>query len=202
MLIVGRLMSLASLLVSFAMFVGTAEGDEFIANEPLLKNEYVAHTDAVLRLWNKKELDFEKWGFEKKFFNQLQDRQKKAPGGYEDDQWHSKMVANWNELPFVLKPEKQLTVGARLTLLGRVTDNVKSLSSGKMSLKDFRTFILGPTYQVLGRAQLKAKESGAVAINASLVSDSIFDWYTMVYPFCPLPDSDENGPKDDGNSEN
>ena len=95
------------------------------------------------------------------------------------------IAAQWTELPEVLKPELDLTPGAKLLIASTVLDKTKQLQSvAPPNPDDLQKALASSLYVTLGTAQKEAQEQGKTEIDATAVQRGGVRLFSLGWPFC------------------
>jgi hypothetical protein len=188
--------SLILILASFLLFglslsSGTAEDVGIPQLPPELVNDpYVEGFVDILSKWNDGSLQLpDKKDLRDNFEALLESKLKERPFGYETQEWANERRAKFEALPEQVFPKLPLDKDAAAELLALCSVNLPSLKRKIADPKNLLQEVPLAIYIVMSESQERALKEGGKAIAPIYVSESVFDWWTNVYPFCPTDES-------------
>jgi hypothetical protein len=147
----------------------------------------VSALNSIISDWNEKKLSLPpKHELERQFSERLRQRMLSHPGDYEKDRWADQLQNFWVKLPEKLSPQLPLSDSARRLLTNKFVENVDTLRERKVRPEkdDLKSEADLSLYIILGRSQQRAMATGKSEISGDIVEDTLWAFFTGVYPFC------------------
>jgi hypothetical protein len=154
----------------------------------IAENPYAQAVLQILDRWNSGELVLEKKyaaaDFDARF------RKYSELGGenrFLIERWlpANEILDQWKELPETLKPELDLSPGAKLMIAATVLDKTEQLKPVAPPEPDaLQNALAGSLYITLGTAQKEAQEQGQKEIDATAVQRGGVRLFSLGWPFC------------------
>jgi hypothetical protein len=186
-----RVATTLAVIAASGLWLSDALSEEGKGPDPIgaiAENPYARAVLQILDRWNSGELVLDKKVAEADFDARFRKYSELAgENGFVVERWLpvNGILEQWKELPETLKPELDLSPGAKLMIAATVLDKAEQLKPVAPPDSDaLQNALAGSLYITLGAAQKEAQERGQKDIDATAVQRGGVRLFSLGWPFC------------------